>query len=235
MVAARRARCPASTAAGRASSTAHCAELRRPDQAGRGQRRPPVERRRRRAPARRHRRRRRARSPTTTPPSQRARTAAASAALATTAAPVTAPCPRPVVAVAVWAATAAETSHAASEQALDAHGSGVSPHLPQLGQHLVHRLSVLPLDHRHPHRPVARPELLALEPPQAIGQVAQSPPRARLTNGSGETSITARSMPRARRSASAASMRASASGESATTSACGGSVRAGITATSRQA
>ena len=51
------------------------------------------------------------------------------------------------------------------------------------------------------------------------------------TYGIGETSTTARSKPRARRSRSALIVRWSSSGVSAITSACGGSTRRGITST----
>ena len=107
----------------------------------------------------------------TTPPSQRARIAAASAAHATTAATVHLDLPAAGCRGRVRGD--APRPRRPRPAPLDAHGSGVSPHLLKLRQHLVHRPAVPPLGHRHTHRPESRRDLLALEPPQPVGQLSQ--------------------------------------------------------------
>ena len=96
---------------------------------------------------------------------------------------------------------------------LGAHDSGVAPECP----HLLHdRL------HRHALRATRRSarratqyscaQRIALEPPEPVGELARARPSPSARTVPGESSITARSKPRARRSSSAPTARSSSSG-----------------------
>ena len=115
--------------------------------------------------------------------------------------------------------------------ALCAHGSGRAPVCRHLLERLRERLVLAPLDDGDAERAELEPGRAPaqLPEPERDSSAARRPGCA---NGTGETSTTARSKPRARRSSSAPTARSSSSGVSASTSAFGGSVRAGMTSMS---
>ena len=110
---------------------------------------------------------------------------------------------------------------------------GVAPEFPHLLENGLQRRRRVPLGDGDAGALQAVAQRVAPQRPDVVRDRVE-PAAGRVVNGTGETSITARSKPRARRSSSAPTERGSSSGDSAITSAFGGSVRRGITSISFQ-